>query len=58
MQEQKERFCRRPKLAWGDCGQDQVGVGLKAFWKHINNKRVTERDLGGSRGVWVKAERM
>lgn len=57
MLEQNGRFCRRPKPAWSDCGQDEVGVGLRAFSKYINNKRVTERELGGSRGVWVKAER-
>lgn len=42
---QNERFCRRPKLAWRDYGHNQVGVGLRAFWKYINDKRVTEKEL-------------
>lgn len=35
----------KAKAAWSDCGHNQVGVGLKAFWKNINDNRVTEKEL-------------
>lgn len=35
----------RPKLACSDCGHHQVGVGLRAFWKSVSVRRVTEKEL-------------
>ena len=48
----------RPKLACSDCGHHQVGVGLRAFWKSISDRSVTEKELRWESRVWVKAKRM